>query len=213
MWGQGGGFLWCLCLEKAVFLAFFEISSRFCGSDKHVLLFLSSWGSLWKSAKSSYGQTSVYMAGICSTQTEGYIPGIYQVYIATPPRYISPTTWGRNQKNSLTTASCSQWWTFIGKGLIVAPTPRDPFLAQVPISSLWGCGAAQLVTGWPDPVANWVALCYRSLEKKYACLCDASGCMHVWRVAYQHILGKEFCCSGRAVSDHTITGWNILELW
>ena len=82
--GQGGGFLWCLCLEKAVFLAFFEISSRFCGSDKHVLLFLSSWGSLWKSAKSSYGQTSVYMAGICSTQTQGYIPGIYQVYIATP---------------------------------------------------------------------------------------------------------------------------------
>ena len=25
MWGQGGGFLWCLCLEEAGFLAFFEI--------------------------------------------------------------------------------------------------------------------------------------------------------------------------------------------
>ena len=36
----------------------------------------------------------------CSTQIEGYIPGIYQVYILHPPRYISPTTWDRNQKNA-----------------------------------------------------------------------------------------------------------------
>ena len=56
-----------------------------------------SWGNLRKSVKSSYRQTSVYMAGICSTQTEGYIPGIY----CHPPRYISPTTWDRNQKISL----------------------------------------------------------------------------------------------------------------
>jgi hypothetical protein len=66
-------------------------------------------------------------------------------------------------------------------GLIVAPIPP---LAQVPSSSLWGCGAAQLVSGWLDTGASWLAMCYRSLEKKCARLCDACGCMHVSEVIY-----------------------------
>ena len=72
-----------------------------------------SWGNLRKSVKSSYRQTSVYMAGICSTQTEGYVPGIY----CHPPGYISPTTWDRNQKISLIYIYICQCITlmFLGK--------------------------------------------------------------------------------------------------
>ena len=64
---------------------------------------------------------------------------------------------------------------------MVAPTPPDPFLAQVPISSLWGCGTAQLVTGWPDPVANWVGSYVLQIigeKSMLACVMLVAACMY-----------------------------------
>ena len=56
---------------------------------------------------------------------------------------------------------------------------QETSLVQVPSS---GCGAAQLVSGWLDLGASCPAMCYRSLEKRCACLYGACGCMRVSEV-------------------------------
>ena len=41
----------------------------------------------------------------------------------------------------------------------VASAHPNGFLAEVPNSSLRWCGASQMITGWLELGANWVALC------------------------------------------------------
>ena len=107
-----GGCVW----RRLAFRHHFFFNCFFPGFAAPIKMCSCSWGSLWKSVKSSYRQTSVYMAGICSTQTEGYIPGIYQVYIASPPRY-KPYHLGQEPEKFLDWFISYLWITMNNYGL------------------------------------------------------------------------------------------------